>query len=100
MTRRVQTGFSMVELMVALTLSLILIGGVLSLVYSSKVTYMENERVAGTQEGGRAAFEMIMRDLRVSGFPGCAQPIDKLVFSSNQLNNPTSVLWALNVPLQ
>jgi len=56
----------MVELMVSLTLSLILIGGVLSLVYSSKVTYMENERVAGTQEGGRAAFEMIMRDLRGS----------------------------------
>jgi len=100
MTRKLQTGFSMVELMVSLTLSLILIGGVLSLVYSSKVAYMENERVAGTQEGGRAAFEMIMRDLRGSGFPGCAQPIDKLVYSNNQLNNPTSVLWALNLPLQ
>ena len=100
MTRRLQTGFSMVELMVALTLSLILIGGVLSLVYSSKVTYMENERVAGTQEGGRAAFEMIMRDLRGSGFPGCAQPIANLVVSNNVLTNPTSLLWALDVPLQ
>jgi type IV pilus assembly protein PilW len=100
MTRRLQTGFSMVELMVALTLSLILIAGVLSLVYSSKVTYMENERVAGTQEGGRAAFEMIMRDLRGSGFPGCAQPIANLVVSNNVLTDPTSLLWALDVPLQ
>jgi len=100
MTRRLQTGFSMVELMVALTLSLILIAGVLSLVYSSKVTYMENERVAGTQEGGRAAFEMLMRDLRGSGFPGCAQPIANLVVSNNVLTNPTSLLWALDVPLQ
>jgi type IV pilus assembly protein PilW len=90
----------MVELMVALTLSLILIAGVLSLVYSSKVTYMENERVAGTQEGGRAAFEMIMRDLRGSGFPGCAQPIANLVVSNNVLTNPKSLLWALDVPLQ
>ena len=100
MTRRLQTGFSMVELMVALTLSLILVAGVLSLVYSSKVTYMENERVAGTQEGGRAAFEMILRDLRGSGFPGCAQPFANLVASNNVLTNPASLLWALDVPLQ
>lgn len=100
MTRRLQTGFSMVELMVSLTLSLILIAGVLSLVYSSKVTYMENERVAGTQEGGRAAFEMILRDLRGSGFPGCAPPTANLVFSNNVLTDPASLLWALDVPLQ
>jgi type IV pilus assembly protein PilW len=100
MTRKLQTGFSMVELMVALTLSLILIAGVLSLVYSSKVTYMENERVAGTQEGGRAAFEMIMRDLRGSGFPGCAPPSANLVVSNNVLTNNTSILWALDVPMQ
>jgi type IV pilus assembly protein PilW len=100
MTRRLQTGFSMVELMVSLTLSLILIAGVLSLVYSSKVTYMENERVAGTQEGGRAAFEMILRDLRGAGFPGCAPPSANLVVSNNVLTNPTSILWALDVPMQ
>jgi len=95
-----QAGFSMVELMVALTLSLILIGGVLSLVYSSKVTYLENERVAGTQEGGRAAFELLLRDLRGSGFQGCAQPVAGLVPSNNILTDPTSLLWDLGVPVQ
>jgi len=95
-----QAGFSMVELMVALTLSLILIGGVLSLVYSSKVTYLENERVAGTQEGGRAAFELLLRDLRGSGFQGCAQPVAGLVPSNNILADPTSLLWDLGVPVQ
>ena len=99
-TREAQEGFSIVELMVSLTLSLILIGGVLSLVYSSKITYLENERVAGTQEGGRAAFEMLLRDLRGSGFPGCAQPITGLVVSNNILTNPTSLLWSLDVPMQ
>ena len=99
-TREAQAGFSIVELMVSLTLSLILMGGVLSLVYSSKITYLENERVAGTQEGGRAAFEMLLRDLRGSGFPGCAQPIAGLVVSNNILTNPTSLLWSLDVPLQ
>jgi type IV pilus assembly protein PilW len=100
MTRRLQTGFSMVELMISLTLSLILIAGVLSLVYSSKMTYLENERVAGTQEGGRAAFEMILRDLRGSGFPGCAQPVANATYSNNVLTNKASLLWALDVPLQ
>ena len=98
--KRRQAGFSMVELMVALTLSLIMIGGVLSLVYSSKLTYLENERVAGTQEGGRAAFELLLRDLRGSGFQGCAQPVAGLVPSNNILTNPTSLLWDLNVPVQ
>jgi len=100
MTPKQQTGFSLVELMVALTLSLILIGGVLTLVYSSKVTYLENERVAGTQEGGRAAFEMILRDLRGSGFSGCARPVAGLVSSVNRLTGSASLLWALDVPLQ
>jgi type IV pilus assembly protein PilW len=99
-TREAQTGFSMVELMVSLTLSLILLAGVLSLVYSSKITYLENQRVAGNQEGARAAFEMILRDLRGSGFPGCSQPVATMVTSQNILANPTSLLWALDVPLQ
>jgi len=100
MTRQSQAGFSIVELMVAVTLSLILIGGVLSLVYSSKVTYLENERVSSTQEGGRAAFEMILRDLRGSGFPGCSQPVPGLVTSNNILTDPTSFLWGLDIPVQ
>lgn len=101
-TPEAQAGFSMVELMVSLTLSLILIGGVLSLVYSSKITYLENQRVAANQEGGRAAFEMILRDLRGSGFPGCSQPQPGPtgVTLNNILANPNSLLWHLDLPLQ
>jgi type IV pilus assembly protein PilW len=99
-TRASQSGFSVVELMVAMTLSLILIAGVLSLVYSSKVTYLENERVARNQEGGRAAFELILRDVRGAGFAGCAQPIPGVVNTNNLLADPTSLLWSFDAPLQ
>jgi type IV pilus assembly protein PilW len=92
-------GFTIVEMLIAMTLSVILIAGVLSLVYSSKITYLENERVARNQEGGRAAFEMILRDVRSAGFPGCAQPISGLVTTHNLLANPTSLLWQLDVPV-
>ncbi len=98
--RSPQQGFSLVELMVAMTLSLILMAGVLSMVYSSKVAYLENERVARNQENGRAAFDMILRDLRGAGFPGCSQPVAGIFTPVNQLKNNTSLLWQLDMPLQ
>jgi type IV pilus assembly protein PilW len=98
--RRRQRGFSLVEIMAALTVSLILLAGVLAVMYSSKVTYMENERVGRMQENGRAAIELILRDLRGAGFPGCAQPIEGLFDLNNTLANPTAVAWNLGQPLQ
>jgi type IV pilus assembly protein PilW len=72
--RHPAAGFSLVELMVALTLSLILVAGALSILYSTKLTSAENERVARMQEAGRTAFELIMEDARTSGYMGCTHP--------------------------
>lgn len=94
-----QHGFSVVELLVAMTLSLIVLAGVLAVMFSSKVTYDENERVGRIQENGRAAIELILRDLRGAGFPGCAQPIPGLLQVNNMLANPTSAAWNLTEPL-
>jgi type IV pilus assembly protein PilW len=93
-----QRGFSLVEIMVAITLSLIVLAGVVAVMYSSKVIYLENERVGRIQENGRAALELILRDLRGAGFPGCAQPIDGLFEMNNVLADPTSVAWNLAQP--
>src|SRR5262249_54073268 len=72
--RRPMTGFSLVELMVALTLSLILTAGALSILYSTKLTSAENERVARIQEAARTAFELIKQDSRASGYAGFSRP--------------------------
>jgi type IV pilus assembly protein PilW len=74
MTRRMD-GFSLVELMVAMTLSLVLLAGALSILYTSKVTYTENERVARLQEAGRTVVELILRDARAAGYVGCSRPL-------------------------
>lgn len=71
---RAAAGFSLIELMVALTLSLILVAGALSILFSTKLTSAENERVARMQEAGRTAFELIMEDGRASGYVGCTHP--------------------------
>src|SRR3954469_23187977 len=83
--RHPAAGFSLVELMVALTLSLILMAGALSILYSTKLTSAENERIARVQEAGRTAFELIMQDARAAGYVGCARPM-----MDKSTNPPTS----------
>jgi type IV pilus assembly protein PilW len=70
-----QLGFSLTELMVALVMSLVLLAGALSILYSSRVSYAENEKLARVQETGRTVMELILRDVRASGFNGCARPL-------------------------
>jgi type IV pilus assembly protein PilW len=89
-------GFSVIELMVAMTLSLVMLGGALAVTYSSKVTYNQNERVARLQESGRTALELMTRDIRGSGFRGCSRAAG----FKNLLNDPTTVLWNFESPVQ
>jgi type IV pilus assembly protein PilW len=98
-------GFSLVELMVALTLSLILMAGALSILYSTKLTSAENERVARVQEAGRTAFELIMQDVRAAGYLGCTRPsVDNTTSPptnsfTNGLSNNTLLLWNFGQPV-
>lgn len=70
-----QGGFSLTELMVALVLSLVLLAGALSILYSSRLSYAENEKLARVQETGRTVMELVLRDARAAGFNGCARPM-------------------------
>jgi len=69
--RRTQRGLTMVELMVALTVSLLLLGGVIQIYASSKQSYRMNEALSRVQESGRFAIEFLSRDIRMAGFFGC-----------------------------
>ena len=87
---RNERGFSIVELMVAMAISLLLLAGVVSIFVSSKSSYETNERLSRIQENGRFALDSIMSDLRASGFVGCArQP----TYLSTSLNNATTLQW-------
>jgi type IV pilus assembly protein PilW len=64
-------GFSLVELMVALTLSLVLMGGIAQSFISSKQSHTMREQVALLTENGRYATESLQRDIRMAGYSGC-----------------------------
>ena len=78
-----QYGFSVVELMVSMTISLLLLAGVLSVMYSSRITYDENARVSRLQEYARASVELVLRDLRSAGNQGCATPFGPSAFATH-----------------
>jgi type IV pilus assembly protein PilW len=67
---RLARGVSLVELMVAVVVGLVMLGGVIQVYLSSKQTYNAQDQLARMQESGRFAMDLITRDLRRAGYWG------------------------------
>ena len=65
---------TLVELMVGVTLSLLLIGGVLQVYLSTKSTYQVSEGLSRLQESARFSMQMLARDIRMAGYMPCKRP--------------------------
>lgn len=72
MPKRYRTaGFSLIEMMVALVLGLILLGAVVQVYLSTKLTFVAQDQKSAVEEGGRFALDYIARDVRMAGLTGC-----------------------------
>lgn len=69
--RHRQAGISLIEIMVAMVISLLLILGVGQIYLGSKASYRVNDGLARVQEAGRFATELLARTIRMAGFQGC-----------------------------
>jgi type IV pilus assembly protein PilW len=67
-----QAGISMVEILIALVISLFLLSGIVQVYLANKTTYRFTEALGRVQENGRFALEFMVQDLRMAGFFGCA----------------------------
>ncbi len=63
-------GYSLVELMVALTIGLIILGAVISLFVTSKSSYNTLQGLDALQENGRYAVRALTDDARLAGYAG------------------------------
>lgn len=63
-------GFSMVELMVALVITLILLGGISQIFLSSKKSFTIQDTLGRQQENGRYVIDTLGQDLRRAGYMG------------------------------
>lgn len=79
--RRTQTGFSLTELMVAVTIGLIILAAVAGIFVNANKASNNQNRLARVQENGRFAMYYLLRDLRMTGYVGCQQDM------KNQLTN-------------
>lgn len=70
-TVRATGGFSLVELMIAMGLGLILLGGIITLFVNVKRSYTVEGEIARMQESARVAFDLLARDLRHAGLSAC-----------------------------
>lgn len=68
-----QRGFNLVELMVAMTIGLFLIGGVGYLFIGSKQSFNSMDALGMMQENARYAFEHMGKDIRMAGFNGISR---------------------------
>lgn len=69
--RRVQSGVSLIELMIALVIGTLLILGAIQVFAASRSAYMISEGIARVQENGRFALDFLQRDIRMAGHLGC-----------------------------
>jgi len=73
-----------------MALSLLLLGGVIAIFASSRVSYETNDKLARIQENGRFALDQLVRDIRSAGFVGCARAP---TYVSTSLNNSNLLQW-------
>lgn len=66
-----QSGFSLIEIMIALVIGLVLTAGIIQVFLGSKMSYVTNEGLARVQESGRFAVDLLSREIRMAGYQGC-----------------------------
>ena len=91
-SRSAQQGFSLVELMVALTLGLIVVAAAISILIANRNTYATTQGLSRVQENARASFELMARDIRNAGGNTCNSRAGMAVV--NTLNNATANWWS------
>jgi type IV pilus assembly protein PilW len=89
------SGLTLIEIMVALMISVFLIGGVIQVYLGNKAAYRFSDASSRVQENGRFALDAITSDLRLAGFFGCVDINENPTLVQNHLNitetNPASI---------
>ena len=78
-----KNGFTLVELMVAMTLGLLIVLGVIQVMMSNQISYRTNDELSRIQENGRFALDLLANDIRMAGYQGQVNTADSIHFFLN-----------------
>jgi len=100
---RNEQGFTMVELLVAMVLSLIVMGAVFLTFKSQQDSYVVQDQIVATQQNARAAMYLLTRDIQMAGYctnfdpmpyamdwdnlDGDSEAIRPLIYGRNNVND-------------
>lgn len=70
---RHQSGLTLIELMIAMTLGLVLVMAIGQIYIGTRSVYRVTENNARIQENGRYIMDELSRDIRMAGYLGCAK---------------------------
>lgn len=91
-----QRGFSLIELMIAMTIGFIVLGGIGYLYLESRQAFRSIDSLSRMQESARYALEIMARDIRMAGYRGCAS---SNVALTNVMNSKTTTAYNFDVPI-
>jgi len=63
-----QRGITLIEMMIAIALSMILMAASLQFIVSTRQTYELNDDISRVQENGRIALDILVKDLQMAGY--------------------------------
>ena len=87
-------GLSLVELMVAVAISMILLAGIGNIYVSNKQVYLLNEEHSRLQESARVALSTISKEVRMAGYKGCNSEMSGIGVALNGVGGN----WLFDLP--
>lgn len=91
-----QRGFSLVELMIAMTIGFIVLAGIGYLYVESRQSFRSMDNLSRMQESARYALEIMARDIRMAGYRGCASSSGDF---HNTLSKGTESAYNFGLPI-
>ena len=95
-----QTGLSLVELMISLTIGLVLLLGISTLIVQQNSTRIETEKSSRQIENGRYAMQLLHDDIQLAGFYGDYSPPSGITWTTPDPcdTTPANLGWNAATP--
>jgi type IV pilus assembly protein PilW len=84
--RKLTRGFTITELMIALVLSIFVVGGVVSVYVANIRTSQVNDVMSQAQQASQISFQLLTRDIQHAGFTGCGNMISERIVNVLRVN--------------
>lgn len=91
--KQIEQGYSLLELLIAITLALFLSAGMINIFIHSKDTYRLTHSLNRIRTNARIAFSALSRDIHMAGLIGCISLIDFLPLHTDLSPDSNLVVW-------